>query len=105
MATSVGAAFFHMAFSDCNRCFSLYKRADTLFSPDLRQENAKVVNGMSRNILSASVSMLLDYGRLHSHATRLGVLDIGSNTVHMLIVDAAPGPDLSLRRALKAPFA
>lgn len=28
---------------------------------------------------------------LHSHATRLGVLDIGSNTVHMLIVDAAPG--------------
>ncbi|MFZ2891588.1 MAG: exopolyphosphatase, partial [Bifidobacterium adolescentis] len=24
---------------------------------------------------------------LHSHATRLGVLDIGSNTVHMLIVD------------------
>ena len=28
---------------------------------------------------------------LHSHATRLGVLDIGSNTVHMLIVAAAPG--------------
>ena len=28
---------------------------------------------------------------LRSHATRLGVLDIGSNTVHMLIVDAAPG--------------
>ena len=28
---------------------------------------------------------------LHSHVTRLGVLDIGSNTVHMLIVDAAPG--------------
>ena len=28
---------------------------------------------------------------LHSHATRLGVLDIGSNTIHMLIVDAAPG--------------
>lgn len=28
---------------------------------------------------------------MHSHATRLGVLDIGSNTVHMLIVDAAPG--------------
>ena len=30
---------------------------------------------------------------LHSHATRLGVLDIGSNTVHMLIVDAAPRPE------------
>ncbi|NEG55852.1 Ppx/GppA phosphatase family protein [Bifidobacterium platyrrhinorum] len=28
---------------------------------------------------------------LHSHTTRLGVLDIGSNTIHMLIVDAAPG--------------
>ncbi|WP_169275329.1 Ppx/GppA phosphatase family protein [Bifidobacterium moraviense] len=28
---------------------------------------------------------------LRSHTTRLGVLDIGSNTVHMLIVDAAPG--------------
>ena len=28
---------------------------------------------------------------LRSHTTRLGVLDIGSNTIHMLIVDAAPG--------------
>ena len=25
---------------------------------------------------------------LRSHTTRLGVLDIGSNTIHMLIVDA-----------------
>ena len=28
---------------------------------------------------------------LRSRVTRLGVLDIGSNTIHMLIVDAAPG--------------
>ena len=28
---------------------------------------------------------------LRSRTTRLGVLDIGSNTIHMLIVDAAPG--------------
>lgn len=28
---------------------------------------------------------------LRSHTTRLGVFDIGSNTIHMLIVDAAPG--------------
>lgn len=28
---------------------------------------------------------------LRSHTTRLGVLDIGSNTIRMLIVDAAPG--------------
>lgn len=42
---------------------------------------------------------------LHSHATRLGVLDIGSNTVHMLIVDAAPGARPSPRPAPKAPFA
>ena len=38
---------------------------------------------------------------LHSHATRLGVLDIGSNTVHMLIVDAAlgarPDPEASVK--------
>ncbi len=34
---------------------------------------------------------LLIMVNLHSRATRLGVLDIGSNTVHMLIVDAAPG--------------
>lgn len=27
---------------------------------------------------------------LRSHTTRLGVLDIGSNTIHMLIIDAAP---------------
>jgi exopolyphosphatase/guanosine-5'-triphosphate,3'-diphosphate pyrophosphatase len=32
-----------------------------------------------------------DMINLRSRATRLGVLDIGSNTVHMLIVDAAPG--------------
>lgn len=35
--------------------------------------------------------MLESMVSLHSHVTRLGVLDIGSNTVHMLIVDAAPG--------------
>ena len=29
--------------------------------------------------------------KLRSRTTRLGVLDIGSNTIHMLIVDAAPG--------------
>ena len=34
--------------------------------------------------------MLESMVSLHSHVTRLGVLDIGSNTVHMLI-DAAPG--------------
>ncbi|MBD9132108.1 Ppx/GppA phosphatase family protein [Bifidobacterium bifidum] len=28
---------------------------------------------------------------LRSRVTRLGVLDIGSNTIHMLIVDAVPG--------------
>lgn len=72
MATSVGAAFFIWLFSDCNRCFSLYKRGGHPFPPDLRQENAKVVNGMSRNILSVSVSMLLDYGQFAfaCHATR-----------------------------------
>ena len=36
---------------------------------------------------------------LHSHVTRLGVLDIGSNTVHMLIVDVR-----NLRPARKALF-
>lgn len=52
--------------------FRSIRGVDTLFSPDLRQENAKVVNGMSRNILSASVSMLLDYGQFAfaCHATR-----------------------------------
>lgn len=42
---------------------------------------------------------------LHSHATRLGVLDIGSNTVHMLIVDAAPGarpePEASTKSTIR----
>lgn len=28
---------------------------------------------------------------LRSHTTRLGVFDIGSNAIHMLIVDAVPG--------------
>ena len=42
---------------------------------------------------------------LHSHTTRLGVLDIGSNTVHMLIVDAAPGarpePEASTKSTIR----
>ena len=42
---------------------------------------------------------------LHSHATRLGVLDIGSNTIHMLIVDAAPGarpdPEASVKSTVR----
>lgn len=42
---------------------------------------------------------------LRSHATRLGVLDIGSNTVHMLIVDAAPGarpePEASVKSTVR----
>ena len=42
---------------------------------------------------------------LRSHATRLGVLDIGSNTVHMLIVDAAPGarpePETSVKSTVR----
>lgn len=42
---------------------------------------------------------------LRSHTTRLGVLDIGSNTVHMLIVDAAPGarpePEASVKRTVR----
>ena len=42
---------------------------------------------------------------LHSRATRLGVLDIGSNTVHMLIVDAAPGarpePEASTKSTIR----
>lgn len=37
---------------------------------------------------------------LHSHVTRLGVLDIGSNTVHMLIL----APVRNLRPARKALF-
>ena len=28
---------------------------------------------------------------LRSHTMRLGVRDIGSNTIHMIISDAAPG--------------
>ncbi|BAJ68201.1 Ppx/GppA phosphatase family protein [Bifidobacterium longum subsp. infantis] len=36
---------------------------------------------------------------LRSHTTRLGVLDIGSNTIHMLIVDAAPALALNPRPA------
>ncbi len=43
--------------------------------------------------------------KLHSRATRLGVLDIGSNTVHMLIVDAAPGarpePEASVKSTVR----
>lgn len=42
---------------------------------------------------------------LRSHATQLGVLDIGSNTVHMLIVDAAPGarpePEASVKSTVR----
>ena len=42
---------------------------------------------------------------LRSHTTRLGVLDIGSNTIHMLIVDAAPGarpePEASTKRTVR----
>ena len=42
---------------------------------------------------------------LHSQATRLGVLDIGSNTVHMLIVDAAlgarPDPEASVKSTVR----
>lgn len=42
---------------------------------------------------------------LRSHATRLGVLDIGSNTVHMLIVDAASGarpePEASVKSTVR----
>ena len=38
-------------------------------------------------------------------ATRLGVLDIGSNTVHMIIVDAAPGarpdPEASVKTTVR----
>ena len=49
--------------------------------------------------------MLESMVSLHSHVTRLGVLDIGSNTVHMLIVDAAPGAVRNLRPARKALFA
>lgn len=72
MATSVGAAFSYGFSVIAIVVFSLYKRGGHPFSPDLRQENAKVVNGMSRNILSASVSMLLDYGQFAfaCHATR-----------------------------------
>lgn len=36
---------------------------------------------------------------LRSHTTRLGVLDIGSNTIHMLIVDASPALVLTPRPA------
>ncbi|KFI54743.1 exopolyphosphatase [Bifidobacterium sp. UTCIF-37] len=42
---------------------------------------------------------------LRAHTTRLGVLDIGSNTIHMLIVDAAPGarpePEASTKRTVR----
>lgn len=42
---------------------------------------------------------------LHTHTTRLGVLDIGSNTIHMLIVDAAPGarpdPEASVKSTVR----
>ena len=45
---------------------------------------------------------------LRSHTTRLGVLDIGSNTIHMLIVDAAPGarpdPETSTKSTVRLPF-
>ena len=40
-----------------------------------------------------------------AHSTRLGVLDIGSNTVHMLIVDAAvgsrPEPEASTKTTVR----
>lgn len=35
---------------------------------------------------------------------RLGVLDIGSNTVHLLLVDAHPGARPSPTRSTSAPF-
>lgn len=42
---------------------------------------------------------------LRSHSTRLGVLDIGSNTIHMLIVDASPGarpdPEASVKSTVR----
>ena len=42
---------------------------------------------------------------LHSHVTRLGVLDIGSNTVHMLIVDGGawrrPEPEASTKSTVR----
>ena len=43
--------------------------------------------------------MLESMVSLHSHVTRLGVLDIGSNTVHMLLAHVR-----NLRPARKALF-
>src|SRR5437868_8435803 len=46
-----------------------------------------------------------DRGRGYRLAMRLGVLDVGSNTVHLLVVDAHPGaqptPQLSRKSVLR----
>ena len=65
---------------------------------------AKVVNVTSGERGKCDVTMLESMVSLHSHVTRLGVLDIGSNTVHMLIVDAAPGAVRNREASTKALF-